>query len=132
MSALIKLGRGDYSLVVDLAKKGCSEATIAKSLFVSPATFRALKARDEDLADALAIGRAHLHDELVSMLVTKARNGDTTALIFACKSLLGFRDHGPDTNTAPVNVVNINLPAARSPEDYARVVDVTPLKESES
>jgi hypothetical protein len=132
MSAKVELQRVDYVLATEMASRGCNEASIAKALQVSPATFKALKKRDEALAAAVEVGRAIEHDHLVGVLRKAADDGYPQAAMFLLKARHGYREQGPDTSAVQAVAVNITLPAARSREDYERelAIDVTPIKES--
>lgn len=111
--------------VVDACRRGVSEVRIARSLGINYRTWMRLRDDDERIAGALAESRKIEEEELVAVLLDKARDGETTSLIFALKSRHGYRDQGTPqaTTDARVNVV-INLPAASaSAEEYARTLD---------
>lgn len=113
--------------VVDACRRGVSEVRIARSLGINYRTWMRLRDEDERIAGAIAESRKIEEDELVAVLLDKAREGETTSLIFALKSRHGYRDQGTPQAAADarVNVV-INLPAASaSAEDYARTIDGT-------
>jgi hypothetical protein len=115
--------------VVDACRRGVSEVRIARSLGINYRTWMRLRDEDERIASALIENRKVEEDELVALLLDKARDGETTSLIFALKSRHGYRDQGAPQAAADarVNVV-INLPAASaSAEDYARTIDGTVL-----
>lgn len=55
--------------------------------------------------------------------------GEIVAIIFALKSRHGYRDSTPIIRESESRVkVEIQLPAALTPEQYARVIDVTPTR----
>ena len=113
--------------VVDACRRGVSEVRIARSLGINYRTWMRLRDEDERIAGALAESRRIEEEELVAVLLDKAREGETTSLIFALKSRHGYRDQGTPQAAADarVNVV-INLPAASaSAEEYARTIDGT-------
>lgn len=115
--------------VVDACRRGVSEVRIARSLGINYRTWMRLRDDDERIASALVENRKVEEDELVALLLDKARDGETTSLIFALKSRHGYRDQGAPQSAADarVNVV-INLPAASaSAEDYSRTIDGTVL-----
>lgn len=115
--------------VVDACRRGVSEVRIARSLGINYRTWMRLRDEDERIASALVENRKVEEDELVALLLDKARDGETTSLIFALKSRHGYRDQGAPQAAADarVNVV-INLPAASaSAEDYARTIEGTVL-----
>ncbi len=111
--------------VLDACRGGVSEVRIARSLGINYRTWMRLRDDDERIAGALAESRKIEEEELVAVLLDKAREGETTSLIFALKSRHGYRDQGAPQATADarVNVV-INLPAASaSAEEYACTID---------
>lgn len=111
--------------VMDACRRGVSEVRIARSLGINYRTWMRLRDEDERIAGAIAESRRIEEEELVAVLLDKARDGETTSLIFALKSRHGYRDQGAPQATADarVNVV-INLPAASaSAEEYARTID---------
>lgn len=117
----------DHNLpkVLDACRRGSSEVSIARALGINYRTWMRLRAENDEIAAALAESRKLEEDELVSILIDKARAGDTTALIFALKGRHGYRDHGspPPGPEQRVNVT-INLPAAQpSLGDYMRTVE---------
>lgn len=111
--------------VVDACRRGVSEVRIARSLGINYRTWMRVRAEDERVASALAESRKIEEDELVALLLDKARSGETTALIFALKGRHGYRDQGAPPASADARVnVTINLPAAaRSAEEYARTIE---------
>jgi hypothetical protein len=111
--------------VIDACRRGVSEVRIARGLGVNYRTWMRVRTEDERVAGALAETRKVEEDELVSLLMDKARGGETTAIIFALKGRHGYRDHGapPSSVETRVNVM-INLPAATgSVEEYVRVIE---------
>jgi hypothetical protein len=115
--------------VINACRSGVSEVRIARSLGVNYRTWMRVRAEDERVASALSESRKFEEDELVSLLMDKARGGETTAIIFALKGRHGYRDHGtPPASAAEARVnVTINLPAASaSIADYVRVIDAEP------
>lgn len=128
MGSKVTLKRHDITLATQLAAQGATLVSIAKALGVSKRTFDALRERDRRLAEAVDLGRAALQDELVSLLVKKARDGDNVALLFALKSMFGFRDRGDAPGAIaparPAVQVNVNLPRPMDPAEFAKVIDV--------
>jgi len=111
--------------IVDACRRGVSEVRIARSLGINYRTWMRLRDEDDRIAGALAESRKIEEEELVAVLLDKARDGETTSLIFALKSRHGYRDQGAPQAAADarVNVV-INLPAASaSAEEYARTIE---------
>ena len=79
--------------VEELASVGCSAEEIASLL--TPAGSKRLvdhRTIERRFAPALKKGRCRLARMLRSQLVRRAMGGDTAALIFACKTILGLRE----------------------------------------
>lgn len=106
-----------------LARAGLETATIAASLGIADTTLRDMMKRDPSVEQAYAEGRAGLSDELTHILLAQARAGQVVAAIFLAKARCGWREGDPPESRPNVT---INLPAAASPEDYRRTIDVTP------
>ena len=117
----IELMRHDYSLVVKMAAAGCTEATIAKALYMAPRTLRDVKKRDPKLLEAIEIGRAVEHDHLVGQLRKAADDGNIVACMFLLKSRHGYNDRGGDAAAMQAVQVNISLPEAMTREDALAV-----------
>ena len=112
-------------VILDACRRGVPETKIAYALSINYRTWMRVRVEDERIASALAETKKVEEEELVSILLDKARSGDTTSLIFALKGRHNYRDHGtPQGGTdAKVNVT-INLPAAQtSLEDYTKSID---------
>lgn len=106
--------------VLEACRRGVPETRIARGLGVNYRTWMRLRAEDERLAGALAETRKMEEEELVSLLMDKARGGELSAIIFALKGRHAYRDVGQPVGATEqkVNVV-INLPAAKATaEDY--------------
>lgn len=137
--ALIIRGRGKgrpisvtaegREIVERMLANGCSRETVAATLGCSAPGLAAAAERDDTLALAMQRGDGALETELVGHLLSHARGGNVTAAIFLLKAKRGMRDTGDDPRrpAEKPNIV-INLPAAASPEDYARMIDITPGK----
>ncbi len=89
---------------------GCSLETIAGRLGISRTALGKLRQRDPRVEEALVMGHAACEDELVDILMKKARSADSDrdqiiSAIFLLKSRMGYRDTGPlDGAAATVNV----------------------------
>lgn len=82
--------------------------------------------RQPEVQEALNRGRAKEHDQLVAKLHERAMQGNVTAVIFVLKARHAYREgEAPEGGSTNVQV-NINLPSAMTPEEYQRMVDVTP------
>ncbi|WP_380785644.1 hypothetical protein [Sphingomonas sp. R86521] len=111
--------------VIAAIRQGKSEVSIARALGVNYRTWGRLKTEDERIASAFGEARKFEEEELVGLLMDKARAGDTTSIIFALKGRHGYRDQGaPQGGTEQRVNVTINLPGAQaSVDDYMRTVD---------
>lgn len=111
--------------VLDACRRGVPETKIARALGVNYRTWIRLRAEDERLASALAETRKIEEEELVSLLMDKARGGELSAIIFALKGRHSYRDVGQPVGATEQKVnVTINLPAARaSTEDYLLAIE---------
>ncbi|HNY80782.1 MAG: hypothetical protein RBS72_15010 [Sedimentisphaerales bacterium] len=115
--------------VTRLAAEGVAEATIAHVLGLSRKTFSKLlrdDGGDEAVIAAYYLGKARLADECISTLMRHVRDGNVTACIFACKSLLGLRDVGPAAAPVAGNAVQVNItvPPPMSDEEFRRLIEV--------
>jgi hypothetical protein len=106
--------------------RGLRLVDVAGKLSVSSNTLRAILQRDERAAMAWARGRAELAEELVGLLLAQARKGNIAAVIFATKAFLGFSETQSLDGGEQRSLVTINLPAAASPEAWAKLIDVQP------
>lgn len=112
-----------------MAREGHDVVSIATTLGISPDTFKRICKRQPEVQEALDEGRAALGDEITDILLTKARKGETAAAIFLAKGRLGWREVGPtDPNQQAGPTINITIPPAMSPEQFAQMIDVTPKK----
>jgi hypothetical protein len=118
-------------LVARWARTGASNNRIAASLGCSRNTFRDLRARQPEVDDALAAGRAALDQEVVDELLKMGRAGNVTALIWLSKNRLGWRDNPTEGSGQVMNVQIIQLPAAAKSVDEFRA-RLTAMDERES
>lgn len=81
---------------------------IADFLCVGRTTFFALLNRDEDLAERYKRGKARAIGAVAQSLVTKARAGNVTAMIFFLKTQAGWRE-GVDLSVRPQTAEDIEL-----------------------
>jgi len=113
--------------VLEACRRGSSEVSIARALGINYRTWLRVRAEDERIASALSETRKLEEDELVTLLLDKARAGDTTSIIFALKGRHGYRDQGaPQGGTEQRVNIQINLPAAQpSMDDYMKTIEGT-------
>jgi hypothetical protein len=95
----------DEVKVEELASLGCSVEEIA-SLLTPPGSKRSVDHRtiERRFAPTLKKGRHQLAHMLRSQLVRRAMGGDTAALIFACKTILGLRESRGDENQVNLSI----------------------------
>ena len=116
------------NIVRDLAAEGCREHAIRRTLGLSPAQWNALKKDDAEgelspLALAIEEGRAEGAGEVIAVMRARMKEGDTRAAEWLGDKLYKIgREDGP--GEAPRVLIQIN--AALSPEEYARVIHVQP------
>ena len=101
---------------------------------MSPRTLDRLIATDEDVQDAIALGKGGLETEVVSLILEGAREGDGAQQRFLARNILGFRDTGRESQSPSgpqPSPVTINIPGTMTDEQLetlaARYRDVTPL-----
>lgn len=121
----VQITEAGLTLVRKLASDGVALSTIAKSLRLDPTTFRKMRKADETLADAVETGRAAMETELVGILMEQARAGALVPCLFLLKTMRGFVEGKPPEG-AGGHVTNIIIPAAMTPGEFAKVIDVTP------
>ncbi len=85
---------------------------IADFLCVGRTTFFALLNRDEDLAERYKRGKARAIGAVAQSLVTKARAGNVTAMIFFLKTQAGWRE-------------GLDLAVKQEPQDEIDLSDLT-------
>ncbi|MDH3667017.1 MAG: hypothetical protein OEN23_08825 [Paracoccaceae bacterium] len=118
-------------VVEKMLANGCSRATVAATLGISETALANAATRDPDLSASIERGDGALETELVGHLLAHAREGNVTAAIFLLKAKRHFRDSTPVEPKTDRPNITINLPGAASPEDYARMIDVTPDQENQ-
>ena len=115
------------NVVRELAAEGCREHAIRRTLGLSPAQWNALKKDDAEgelspLALAIEEGRAEGAGEVIAVMRARMKEGDTRAAEWLGDKLYNIgREDGP--GEAPRVLIQIN--AALSPEEYARVIHVS-------
>lgn len=106
-------------LIDSLLRNGWSKAVVCQRL--GGITLRELEAaaeRQPEVARAMATGLGAMEKDLVSALLATAKKGNVQAAMFLLKSRFGYRDAGAD-RAAPAVAVQIVMPAAMTPEQYA-------------
>lgn len=115
------------SVVEELASRGCRVETIARALGMNPTAFVRCRREQSEVEEAYQQGLAREHDALVGNLRRAADEGNIVAGIFLLKARHGYREGEAAGGTNNVQV-NINLPAAMSPEEYTRMIEAKPAE----
>lgn len=117
-------------VIARMSANGHNIPVIADALGLTNDQLKVAMKNDPALRAIFDEGRERLSDELASGLLAQARKGNVTCAIFLLKAMAGWRDTGVDTGKgAPQVAVQINLPQAMSPDDYARLIKVAPAGE---
>lgn len=114
-------------MIQELAARGVSEKSIAAACGVHDnQVFSRIKREQPEVQEALDRGRAVEHDKLVGVLFDAAtKDGNIVAAMFLLKSRHGYKEGEAMQGQGGVTV-NITLPGAMSPDEYAkRVIDGT-------
>ncbi len=107
------------------ARAGHTLGSLEARLGLSSKGFLALRKRCPEVQGAWDLGRSLLDNELTDILLKQARDGNTTAVIFAMKAKLGYRDVGAtDPNAGSGPTVNINLTAPMTDDEWTKLVTV--------
>jgi len=112
-------------IIQELAARGVSERSIAAACGVHDNTvFLRIRREQPEVQAALDRGRAVEHDKLVGVLFDAAtKDGNIVAAMFLLKARHGYKEGEQQTQQVSVN---ITLPGAMKPEQYAeRVVNGT-------
>ena len=116
------------TFIHDEAQKGSTWGAIANGMGIGTDALREMRKRyPETIQGAFDRGRANIVARLSHVLVNKALEGNTVELLFALKTLGGFREGTPTEGQPTVNV-NISIPAPLPAHEVERIigrVDVT-------
>lgn len=125
--------REGLQVIAERTRNGVSMAQIAMELGMSPRTLDRLIGTDEDVQDAVALGKGGLETEVVGLILQGAREGDGAQQRFLARNVLGFRDTGRESQSPAgpqPSPVTINIPGTMSDEQLealtAQYRDVTP------
>lgn len=110
-----------------LAREGTREHTIRRVLGLTPKAWKALKAGDDDgelspLALALEEGRADGAGDVIAFMKQRMCDGSERAAEFLADRV--FQLNRGDGNAEVPRTAIIIIPAALSPDEYARVIGV--------
>ena len=120
-----------YPMVEQWASQGVTEASMYHALGLSKHHWQEARKADAKLRAALESGRAQEHDALVGALfraATHATKPHVVAGIFLLKARHGYIDQPQPKAEASRVRVEVVLPRALTPEQYQKVLDVTPRK----
>lgn len=123
------LSKHGLTFVEQLAADGNSMATISKALGIDRSTLYEIRKRQSAVDEAIERGYGEMEDELVHILMQKARDpkdkGSTTAAIFLLKSRRGYEGTRQPSHLTIVNdnrQQSIALPNADDMNDYMKRV----------
>ena len=106
--------------IEELAAEGHTILGIAKNLKTSADVLRRWREEHPEIQNAIDRGRDGLHFELQNLLLQKARNGDTVAILFYLKSRFGWRE-GDQSDTGNKVQINFQLPGPMTIEQFEKV-----------
>ena len=112
-----------YRLITAMAALGRNVESIAAALGISGHTFVQMRKRDPEAQAAVDRGRAALGDELIDILLEHSRNGHVIAAIYMSKTVGGLVEGQPLDGRRPGVVVNIQIPAAMSDQQFATYIE---------
>ncbi len=121
----------DYAKLEGMASVGASRRTIARRLDMPYKNFRQLLARDKRAEEAFEAGRGALESELVGRLYEQAidpKNRNPVPAIFLLKAMRNFSDQPQPALPENKVAITFQIPGALTPEQYQKVLDVTPPK----
>lgn len=125
--------REGLQVIAERTRNAVSMAQIAMELGMSPRTLDRLIATDEDVQNAIALGKGGLETEVVSLILEGAREGDGAQQRFLARNVLGFKDTGREVNAHSGQqqaAVQIVMPAPMSDDQLEAMLvsyrDITP------
>ena len=107
----------DYLTVASMAASGARHIDVARRLGMNHETWQRIREENPKALEAFEAGRSELHEELASILINKAREGNVPCLLFSLKIYYGYRENQP----VPIqhhHRVTIELPQSLTPEQY--------------
>ncbi|MEM6857567.1 MAG: hypothetical protein AAF559_06815 [Pseudomonadota bacterium] len=119
-----RIGRKGVALIEQLAREGAALATIAKRLRMSRTTLNDIRKRQPEVEEAIERGYSGMEDELVDLLMVRARDlehpGGTTAAIFLLKSRRGYEGTKTPQHLTIINNDNrsVSFPSAKEMAEY--------------
>lgn len=135
-------------VIAELASNGVQETVLASALGMDLKTWRRIRHEDPVAKAAWEEARLREEDRLVGALFrqalgTPAEYDDAgnviraeqppyaPASMFLLKARHGYRDLGPTDGGSDRPTININIPAPLAPEQYAKLIEVTPSRPAE-
>lgn len=117
--------------IYDMAFAGVPLTTIAEQLGISHDAFAAIRKRQPEAEDAVRRGRSRVVGDMTRVLIKKALDGNTVELLFALKTLGGFREGVPVEGGTPAVAVNIQLVTPAAPGDVTKIIGNIPPHDDE-
>lgn len=110
----------DYLQVAAMAARGFRHEDVARRLGMGREAWQRLRDEDPKALEAFETGRGELHEQLLSNLLVKAREGNVPCLLFAMKILFGYRENQP-VPQEHLHRIRIELPGALSVEQWEKL-----------
>src|SRR5262245_5098668 len=113
----VRLREDQLLMIAAMYGAGARHKDVARRLGIHDTRWKLTIETDPRAADAMEAGRSELHEELMGLLLSKAKAGNVPCLLFSLKVLFGYRENNP----LPVEIdarVKIELPGALTPEVY--------------
>lgn len=97
--------------VCELARNGHNMASIAYALGIAKNTWKAMRDRQPEIDEALEYGHTALAADLTSILIERIHKypQNATYLIFALKTLCGFKEGEATLNIQQINHITNNI-----------------------
>jgi hypothetical protein len=110
-------------IILDIASRGCSEASIAHALHVDFQTWQRFRVDHPELKEAYEKARAREHDALVGVLFEKALAGDTVSALFLLKTRHGYRDNSTIIEDNRSVKIGVMLPQSLNADQYRQIIN---------
>jgi len=101
----------EHQVAQVFALAGClTKAQMADFFGICENTLRAVEERQPEVAEAYKKGRANATFEVADNLITRAKDGDTTAAIFYLKTQAGWKEDKSEERELPAIQIVTNAP----------------------